>query len=240
MEIRYKRTYVPGGMKRYTLGEVLGMPGYALEAADPRVKLKAGKLAPGEICMLIFGVTPEEYALRESDPKALDALAEKLLKNHPADRLLAWRIVDLKGAPVQKEIEVLTGDSIDGGAYTRMMREKTVQMQAGPVDALLLESKRLQKLCADKNAPEGVKQDWLAARASLGRALMELEKLYVADDVLTGNRWPAIGFDGRAEIFTTRERAERTARQITSRRMRSSLPWMLRRSSAVRSMAEKR
>ena len=61
MEIRYKRTYSPAKGKRYTAGEITAMLGYAMEIADPRVKLKEGKLAPGEICLLLFGITPEEY-----------------------------------------------------------------------------------------------------------------------------------------------------------------------------------
>lgn len=216
MEIRYKRTYLPPKGKRYTAGEIQAMLGYAVEAADPRVVLKEGKLSPGEICMMLFGITPEEYAWKDSDPKALDKLVEKLCKQVPADRLLGWRICDLKGAMVQKNVQLQTGDSIDGGAFASLVKAKIRENMSGPIDRLIQESRRLQNLCADKNAPEGVKQDWQAARAEMGKAILGLEKLYVVDELLVGGRWPAVGYDGRIEIFTTRERAERIKPQVTT------------------------
>lgn len=216
MEIRYKRTYLPAKGKRYTAGEIQAMLGYAVEAADPRVVLKEGKLAPGEICMMLFAITPEEYAWKDSEPRALDHLVEKMCRQVPADRLLGWRICDLKGAVVQKNVQLKTGESIDGGAFAALMKDKIRQSMTGPIDALIQESRRLQNLCADKNAPESVKQDWQAARAAMGKAILGLEKIYVVDELLVGNRWPAVGFDGRIEIFTTRERAERIKPQITA------------------------
>jgi len=216
MEIRYKRTYIPPKGKRYTAGEIQAMLGYAVEAADPRVVLKEGKLAPGEICMMLFAITPEEYAWKDSEPNALDRLVEKLCKQVPADRLLGWRICDLKGTALQKNVQLKTGESIDGGAFAAQMKEKIRQSMTGPIDALIQESRRLQNLCADKNAPEGVKQDWQAARAELGKAILNLEKAYVVDELLVGGRWPAVGYDGKIEIFTTRERAERIKPQITA------------------------
>ena len=216
MEIRYKRTYLPPKGKRYTAGEIQTLLGYAVEVADPRAALKEGKLAPGEICMMLFGITPEEYAWKDTDPKALDALVQKLCREIPADRLLGWRVCDLKGATVQKPIQLKTGTSIDDGAFAERVKEKLRKDMAGPIDDLIRESRRLQNLCADKNAPEGVKQDWQAARAAMGKGILGLEKVYVVDELLVGNRWPAVGFDGRIEIFTTRDRAERIKPQITA------------------------
>ena len=216
MEIRYKRTYSPAKGKRYTAGEITAMLGYAMEIADPRVKLKEGKLAPGEICLLLFGITPEEYALKDSDPKAMDALADRLLKQVPADRLMGWRIMDLKGANIAKTVQVETGGSIDDGQYMRLVRQKAAKAAAGPIDPQLIEAAKLQKLCAGKDASEENKQAWQQARQNLGSALMNLEKTWVAFDALTGDRWPSIGFDGRVEIFTTIERAHRMQAQLTS------------------------
>lgn len=216
MEIRYKRTYIPAKGKRYTAGEIQGMLGYAVEAADPRVTLKEGKLAPGEICMMLFAITPEEYAWKDSDPKALDQLVDKMCRQIPADRLLSWRICDLKGSVVQKNVQLKTGESVDNGAFAEQMKAKIRQNMTGPIDSLIQESRRLQNLCADKNAPEAVKQDWQAARAEMGKAILGLEKVYVVDELLVGNRWPAVGFDGKIEIFTTKERAERIKPQITA------------------------
>lgn len=216
MEIRYKRTYLPQRGKRYTAGEIQAMLGFAVEAADPRSALKEGKLAPGEICMMLFAISPEEYAWKDTDPKALDQLVEKLCKQIPADRLLGWRICDLKGAVVQKNVQLKTGESIDDGVFAARVKEKIRQNMSGPIDPVIRESRRLQNLCADKNAPESVKQDWQAARTEMGRAILGLEKIYVVDELLVGGRWPAVGFDGRIEIFTTRERAERIKPQITA------------------------
>lgn len=216
MEIRYKRTYLPPKGKRYTAGEIQAMLGYAVEVADPRVPLKDGRLAPGEICMMLFGVTPEEYAWKDTDSKALDHLVQKLCKEIPADRLLGWRICDLKGAVVHKSVQLKTGESIDGGAFAARMKEKIRETMSGPIDEIIRESRRLQKLCEDKNAPEGVKQDWKAAREAMGKAILGLEKVYVVDEALVGGRWPSVGFDGRIEVFTTRERAEGIKPQITA------------------------
>ena len=216
MEIKYKRTYSPAKGKRYTVGEINAMLGYAMEIADPRIKLKEGKLAPGEVCLLLFGLTPEEYALKDGDPKALDNLADRLLKAVPADRLMGWRIMDLKGANIQKAVQVQTGESIDSGEFIRQRRAKAAQAQAGPIDDPLKEALRLQKLCADKNASDELKQEWKTARQNLAAALMALEKTWVAYDALTGDRWPSIGFDGHVEIFTTPERAQRLQAQLNA------------------------
>lgn len=216
MEIRYKRTYLPPKGKRYTAGEIQALLGYAVEAADPRVALKEGRLAPGEICMMLFAITPEEYAWKDTDSKKLDDLVQKLCKEIPIDRLLGWRICDLKGSAVQKNVQLKTGASIDGGAFAERVKEKIRKDMSGPIDDAIRESRRLQNLCADKNAPEGVKQDWQAARETLGKAILGLEKVYVVDELLVGNRWPSVGFDGRIEIFTTRERAERIKLQIAA------------------------
>lgn len=210
MEIRYKRTFSPSSGKRYTLGEISAMLGYAMELAEPRLKLQAGKLAPGETAMLLFALTPEEYALKDSDPRAMDALAEKLQKQVPADRLMGWRILDLKGSLVQRVIQPVTGESIDGGAFSARVREKT----AGPIDDLVKAAHQLQQQASKADASDELKQQWLAARQSLGSALMNLEESWVAFDVLSGDRWPSVGFDGRIEIFTTEYRAKRIQSQI--------------------------
>ena len=216
MEIHYKRTYLPVKGKRYTAGEIQVMLGYAVEAAQLRVSMKEGRLAPGEICMILFGITPEEYAWKDSDPKALDDLVQKLCKEVPEDRLLGWRICDLKGAAIQKNVQLKTGTSIDDGVFAERVKERVRREVTGPIDDMIRESRRLQNLCIGKDASEGVKQDWQAARTELGKAILGLEKVYVVDELPVGNRWPSVGFDGRIEIFTTRERAERVKPQITA------------------------
>lgn len=213
MEIKYTRTYAPKG-KKYTLGDMPIALGHAMEIIEPRPRLTGGKLNPGEMCMFLFALTPEEYALKDGDPKALDALAEQLAKAVPADRLLAWLVRDLKGTPVKSDIKPKLGESIDGGALQARVRERQKQALAGPVDDQLLECRRLQQLAKPKDAPEGVKADWKAAKAALGRSLSELETIFVAYDPLLGERWPAVGFDGRVEVFTTRLRAENVANQV--------------------------
>ena len=122
MELKYQATYRAKGLKAYSVGEIQGLSP-ALELAEPRLRASEGKLEPGEICMLIFGITAEEYAWHENDTKKLDALAEQLRKRVPADRLIAWRVVDLKGKPVQREIKPQTGESIDGGAALRSFKK---------------------------------------------------------------------------------------------------------------------
>ena len=136
MEIKYTRTYVPKG-KNYTLGEMPVALGYAMEILSPRPLLKAGKLNMGEICMLLFALTPEEYALKDGDNKALDVLAAKLMKQQPADRLLAWLVRDLKGALVKSDAQPKLGESIDDGELAARVKAKNTQAAAGPIDPQL-------------------------------------------------------------------------------------------------------
>ena len=214
MEIQYKRTYTPGIGKRYTVGEISAMLGYAMEIADPRARMQEGRMAPGQVCMLLFALTPEEYALKDSDTRALNALADRLLKVVPADRLLGWRMMDLKGAVVKSDLRPQTGESIDDGELARRVRAGAA-VEAGPIDVQLREARRLQQLCAAKDAPEGAKQDWQRARSALGEALLGLDQVYAAYDAATGERWPALGFDGRMELFTTLGRAQRVQKQLS-------------------------
>lgn len=214
MEIQYKRSYAPTRGKRYTAGEISAMLGYAVEIADPRPRLREGRLEPGEVCMLLFGVTPEEYALRERAPKELDALAERLRKNVPADRLIGWRVCDLKGASVQRELKLETGESIDAGAFVQALRARASAKEAGPLDAQLMECRRLQAACGAKDAPEAAQTELREARRALGAGLLTLEKLYVADEALLKGRWPCVGLDGRMELFTLKERGERALKHL--------------------------
>lgn len=213
MEIKYVRTYAPKG-KKYTLGEIPFALGYAMEIISPRPRLAEGRLNPGEMLMLLFALTPEEYARKDADPKELDALADQLARNIPSDRLLAYLARDLKGTFVKSDAKPQMGESIDGGALAARVREKQKQALSGPLDAQLQECARLQKLCRGADAPEGVKADWQAAKAALARSLGELETIHVAYDALLAQRWPAVGFDGRVEIFTTALRAENAMRQV--------------------------
>ena len=59
MELKYQASYRSRGLKAYSAGEIAGVSP-ALELAEPRLRTLEGKLEPGEICMLIFGLTPEE------------------------------------------------------------------------------------------------------------------------------------------------------------------------------------
>ena len=215
MELKYQVTYRAKGLKAYSVGEIQGL-GPAMELTEPRLRAAEGKLGPGEICMLIFGVTAEEYAWRENDAKKLDALAEQLRKRVPADRLIAWRVVDLKGKLVQRVLKPQTGESIDGGAYAQSMKSRAAQaapVSAGPLDGLLKECCRLQRLCAAKDAPEDVRADWTAERAKLAAELKK-QSLWVAFDANLGGRLPFAGYDGRIELFTAAERAARTRKRI--------------------------
>ena len=215
MELKYQASYRSRGLKAYSVGEIAGVSP-ALELAEPRLRTLEGKLEPGEICMLIFGITPEEYAWREKDIKKLDALAEQLRRHVPKDRLIAWRVVDLKGKPVQREIKPLTGESIDGGAYALALKNraaKAAPVSAGPLDALLKECCRLQRLCAAKDAPEGMRADWAAEKAKLA-AELKRQSLWVAYDANLAGRQPFAGYDGRVELFTAADRAERAQKRI--------------------------
>ena len=215
MELKYQATYRAKGLKAYSVGEIQGVTP-ALELAEPRLRAAEGKLEPGEICMLIFGITAEEYAWRENDAKKLDALAEQLRKRVPADRLIAWRVVDLKGKPVQRVLKPQTGESIDGGAYAQSMKSRAAQaapVRTGPLDALLKECCRLQRLCAAKDAPEGVRVDWSAEKAKLAAELKK-QSIWVAFDANLGGKLPFAGYDGRIELFTAAERAENAQKRI--------------------------
>lgn len=213
MEFKYTGSYTGRFGRRYAIGEIDAMLGYAIEIADPGVRLEEGKLAPGEICMLIFGLAQEEYTLKDTDTRQLDMFAELLAKRVPADRLIGWRILNLKGEMVKRDIRVKPlCESMDEGAFARRVRKA----MAGPMDETLLETRRLQKLCADAGAPDGVKQDWLQARRTLGEKLLGLERVYVAEEALMGGKWPCVGFDGRIDLFTTLKRAQNMLPQVSS------------------------
>lgn len=214
MEINYKRTYTPTRGRRYTVGEIKGLLGCAMEIAAPDVKMEEDRLAPGEICMMLMGITPEEYALKDENPKALDALAAKLAKTVPADRLLGWRVLNLKGETLKKTVKPKAGESIDGGEYARRVQDKLREASAGPIDAQLMECKKLQMMCVDPDTPEGVKQDWKAARSALAEALLGLDRIYVAQDALLKGRMPSVGLDARLEIFTVKARGERACKMM--------------------------
>lgn len=226
MEIKYKPTFVAAN-KQYSLGEIPVMLGYAMEIVDLRPEIAEGKLLPGQLLRTLFGVTPEEYALKDkAESRELPELASKLRKEMPADRLIGYRVCDLRGAVVQSDVKPKTGASIDEGAFARRVRERQA-VKSGPIDEQLLKCSRLQKLAAPKDAPEGVKNDWAAARAELGAALNKVEDLYVADDVLLKGRFPSAGFDGRLELFTTFERAERARVAIQKANVDTDL-WQIR------------
>lgn len=214
MEIQYRRSYTPRRGRGYSAGEIPAMLGYALEIVDPRAPMAEGRLEPGEACRMLFGVTAEEYAWRESDPKKLDALAAELRRVRPADRLIGWQVCDLKGAVAKRALKPQTGESVDGGAFVRALAEKRGGQEAGPLDAALLDCARLQKLCAQKEATEELRAQWQAARRALGAGVLSLERAYVADEALMGGRFPCVGFDGHVELFTLRSRADRAAERV--------------------------
>lgn len=205
MEVQFKRQYV--SKKQYAVGEIQAFLGYAMEVIDLRTKLAEGKLEPGESCMLLFGITPEEYAWKDSDTAALDRLAAELRKVVPADRLIACQARSILGKSIGRAVRPVTSGSIDDGAFAKRMAEKVHQAR-GPIDEKLLECRRLQNLCKDKNAPEGVKVDFAAAKRDLCAALRSLDKIYAAYDALIKGEWPSIGYDLHVELFTTRQRAE--------------------------------
>ncbi len=207
MEIKYRQTYAPKG-KNYSVGEVGWMLGYAMQIVDPRPKLESGKLEPGEVCMILFGITSEEYALRESDPKALAALADRLGRYVPKDRLIAVRVANLLGKSVQHEVKLCVSERMPEDDFAERL------IQKGPLDDQLAECRRLQKLCAQKDVPEQIKLDWLDARRTLAEGLRARPSLWLAYEAGLNGRWPFLGFDGRAELFTTAERGERARIRI--------------------------
>ena len=213
MEIKYNRTFAPQG-KLYSVGEIGVMLGYALEIIEPRVQLAEGKLALGENAMILFGITPEEYAWRQNDIQALNRLAEQLRKEVPADRLIGFQLRDIKGTPVKKEVKLKMGKSIDGGAFAQRMIASRGAVKAGPVDKELMECRRLQQMCATKEGMEANREEFDRVRRELATALRGLDRWYVAYDALVNGRWPAIGFDGRMEMFTDPERAERAKQAV--------------------------
>jgi len=205
MELKFKRQYI--SKKQYAVGEIDVFLGYAMEVTDLRTKLQDGKLEPGESCMLLFGITPEEYAWKDADTAKLDKLANDLRKNVPADRLIACQARSILGKKVARAVKPVTTDSIDDGAFARLIAEKMKQ-NGGPMDRELLECRRLQNLCRDKNVPEGVKVDFAAAKREVCAKLRTLDKIYAAYDTFIKGEWPSIGYDLHVELFTTLKRAE--------------------------------
>ena len=114
MEVKFTRTFTAKDGK-YTAGEINLMLGRAMEIIELRPALTEGKLGIGEICVLLFGITRDEYALKDSDPQKFAKLATDLRKNVPQDRLIGTRVTDLKGAPVKREITAFAA-SVDGEA----------------------------------------------------------------------------------------------------------------------------
>lgn len=209
MEINFKRTYIPKH-KRYALGEISAAQGFAMEITELRPRLAEGRLQPGEMLVILFAVTQDEYALRETDPKQLDRLADRIRKAYPADRLIGWLVRDLKGAVIARDVRLEMTPTIDENGVFR----PAAPAQKGRIDDELNACARLQKL--PKDAPEGVKQDWIAARKAAAQALTGLDSFFAAYDLLTNGRWPAQSFDGRIELFTSAERAENAHRQVTA------------------------
>ena len=209
MEIKYKQTYAPKG-KNYSVGEVGWMLGYAMQLIDPRPQLESGKLEPGEVCMILLGITPEEYALRESDPKALASLAQQLGKYLPKDRMIGFRVVNLLGKSVQREVKLRVGDCMPDDDFAKHLdNARGAALRKGPLDDRLAECKRLQALCAQKDVPEQIRLDWLDTRRTLAEGLRAQPALYMAYEAGMNGRWPSFGFDGCVELFTSAERGER-------------------------------
>jgi len=213
MEIKYNRTFAPQG-KLYSVGEIQLMLGYALEIMEPRVQLAEGKLALGENAMILFGITPEEYAWRQNDIQALNRLAEQMRREVPADRLIGFQLRDIKGTPVKKEVKLKVGKSIDGGAFAQRLIAAGTTVRRGPVDAQLIECRRLQQLCATKEGMEANREAFENARRELATAMRGLDKWFVAYDALANSRWPFLGFDGRIEVFTNAERADAAKKAV--------------------------
>lgn len=224
MELQFKRQYI--SKKQYAVGEIQAYYGYAMEVIDPRAKLVEGKLDAGESCVMLFGITAEEYAWKDTDLPRLDRLAAELRKNVPADRLLACRFCNLLGKNTGRSARPVTTPSIDEGTFQKALAERQ-RAEAGPIDAALLECRRLQNLCANADAPEGVKADFAAAKRDLCVKLRALDRIFVFYDAFIKGQWPSIGYDLHVEVFTTRARAERI--QVRVRETNGGMPhWNLR------------
>ena len=70
MNVKFKKTFATKN-NLYGLGEINMMYGYAMEITELRPRLSAGKLQPGEAMLILFGITPDEYEMRETNPKRL-------------------------------------------------------------------------------------------------------------------------------------------------------------------------
>lgn len=206
MNVKFKKTFATKN-NLYGLGEINMMYGYAMEITELRPRLSAGKLQPGEAMLIFFGITPEEYEMRETNPKRLEQLAAAIRKSYPADRLLSYLVLNFKGDIIARDVQLETVPTIDENGFPRPAA------QGGAIDAELNACARLQEIPAD--APEGVKQDWIAARRAAAQALLKLDSFFVAYDLLTNGRYPAQSFDGRIYLFTSMQRAENEHAQVT-------------------------
>lgn len=206
MNVKFKKTFATKN-NLYGLGEINMMYGYAMEITELRPRLSAGKLQPGEAMLIFFGITPEEYEMRETNPKRLEQLAAAIRKSYPADRLISYLVLNFKGDIIARDVQLETVPTIDENGFPRPAA------QGGAIDAELNACARLQEIPAD--APEGVKQDWIAARRAAAQALLKLDSFFVAYDLLTNGRYPAQSFDGRIYLFTSMQRAENEHAQVT-------------------------
>lgn len=207
MEIKYQSDYVAKD-RSFSIGTIGLLSGYALQISEPRPRLAEGKLAPGEQCMILFGITKEEHDLKDTDLKALAQLAADLRREVPKDRVIATIVMDLTGKPVKKQIKLQTGESIDNGAFLNKYR-----VQAGPIDSSMVEARKLQDICAKKDTPSGVREDWNHTRANVARALLNLERVFVPYDTLLKSRYPYVR-EGRVELFTTLDRANKAMARV--------------------------
>ena len=206
MNVKFKKTFATKN-NLYGLGEINMMYGYAMEITELRPRLSAGKLQPGEAMLIFFGITPEEYEMRETNPKRLEQLAAAIRKSYPADRLISYLVLNFKGDVIARDVQLETVPTIDENGFPRPAA------QGGAIDTELNACARLQEIPAD--APEGVKQDWIAARRAAAQALLKLDSFFVAYDLLTNGRYPAQSFDGRIYLFTSMQRAENEHAQVT-------------------------
>ena len=206
MNVKFKKTFATKN-NLYGLGEINMMYGYAMEITELRPRLSAGKLQPGEAMLIFFGITPEEYEMRETNPKRLEQLAAAIRKSYPADRLISYLVLNFKGDIIARDVQLETVPTIDENGFPRPAA------QGGAIDAELNACARIQEIPTD--APEGVKQDWIATRRAAAQALLKLDSFFVAYDLLTNGRYPAQGFDGRIELFTSIQRAENAHVQMT-------------------------
>ncbi len=146
MQLKFKGSYVNEEMQ-FSVGIVLPMGEYAMRVVDPThvimTDVEIWDPEKGDPSAL-FGITEEEYALKDTDPEKLADLAQRLRSEIPTDRLLA----EQNGVRRRERAA-----SVDYGKYERYLKAKR-EKQRDDVIADLLSNENLYAMyCAETGRP---------------------------------------------------------------------------------------